>query len=47
LDTLFSIIDRVIVLSNARVLGSGTLAELKTIDDPWLREYFGARASVS
>ncbi len=29
LDTLFSIIDRVIVLSDGRVLGSGTLAELK------------------
>jgi phospholipid/cholesterol/gamma-HCH transport system ATP-binding protein len=44
LDTLFSIIDRVIVLSNGRVLGSGTLAELTTIDDPWLRDYFAARA---
>lgn len=43
LDTLFSIIDRVIVLSDGRVLGSGTVAELKHIDDPWLREYFAAR----
>ncbi len=45
LDTLFSIIDRVIVLSNGRVLGSGTVDELKTIDDPWLTDYFAARAS--
>lgn len=45
LDTLFSIVDRVIVLSEGRVLGSGTLAELKHIDDPWLRDYFSARAS--
>jgi phospholipid/cholesterol/gamma-HCH transport system ATP-binding protein len=45
LDTLFSIIDRVIVLSNGRVLGSGTVAELKHIDDPWLKDYFAARAS--
>ena len=44
LDTLFSIIDRVIVLSEGRVLGSGTVAELKQIDDPWLRDYFSARA---
>jgi phospholipid/cholesterol/gamma-HCH transport system ATP-binding protein len=44
LDTLFSIIDRVIVLSNGRVLGNGTLAELKHIDDPWLRDYFAARS---
>ncbi len=44
LDTLFSIIDRVIVLSGGRVLGSGTLDELKRIDDPWLRDYFAARS---
>lgn len=44
LDTLFSIIDRVIVLSNGRVLGSGTVAELKHFDDPWLNDYFAARA---
>ncbi len=44
LDTLFSIIDRVIVLSEGRVLGSGTVNELKHIDDPWLRDYFAARA---
>jgi phospholipid/cholesterol/gamma-HCH transport system ATP-binding protein len=31
------------VLSDGRVLGSGTVAELKQIDDPWLREYFAAR----
>ena len=45
LDTLFSIIDRVIVLSNGRVLGSGTVEALKHIDDPWLRDYVAARAS--
>jgi phospholipid/cholesterol/gamma-HCH transport system ATP-binding protein len=44
LDTLFSIIDRVIVLSNGHVLGSGTVEELKTIEDPWLQDYFAARA---
>ncbi len=45
LDTLFSIIDRVIALSDGRVLGSGTVDELKAIDDPWLRDYLAARAS--
>jgi phospholipid/cholesterol/gamma-HCH transport system ATP-binding protein len=45
LDTLFSIIDRVIVLSGGRVLGSGSVEQLKTIDDPWLRDYFAARAT--
>jgi len=44
LDTLFSIIDRVIVLSDGKVLGDGTVETLKTIDDPWLRDYFAARA---
>lgn len=44
LDTLCSIIDRAIVLSNGRVLGSGSVAELERLDDPWLREYFAARA---
>ena len=44
LDTLFSIVDRVIALSEGRVLGSGSVTELKHIDDPWLRDYFSARA---
>lgn len=43
LDTLLSIIDRVIVLAEGRVLGEGTIAQLQTIDDPWLREYFSTR----
>lgn len=43
LDTLFSIIDRVIVLADGRVLGSGTIDELRTIDDPWLKDYFATR----
>jgi phospholipid/cholesterol/gamma-HCH transport system ATP-binding protein len=47
LDTLFSIIDRVIVLADGRVLASGTVDELKQIDDPWLRDYLDARAAAS
>ncbi|MHB1353766.1 MAG: ABC transporter ATP-binding protein [Thiobacillus sp.] len=43
LDTLFSIIDRVIVLADGRVLGSGTIDELRMIDDPWLKDYFATR----
>jgi len=43
LDTLLSIIDRVIVLADGRVLGDGSIAQLQTIDDPWLREYFSTR----
>ena len=43
LDTLLSIIDRVIVLANGRVLGEGSIEQLKEIDDPWLNEYFSTR----
>lgn len=46
LDTLLSIIDRVIVLAHGEVLGSGSIAEIRQIDDPWLKEYFSARASL-
>jgi phospholipid/cholesterol/gamma-HCH transport system ATP-binding protein len=46
LDTLLSIIDRVIVLSDGKVLGDGPVGMLKTIDDPWLKNYFSARAGA-
>jgi len=44
LDTLLSIIDRVIVLADHRVLADGSVATLQQIDNPWLRDYFSARA---
>lgn len=46
LDTLLSIIDRVIVLANHKVLADGTVAALQKMDDPWLRDYFTARAQT-
>ncbi len=46
LDTLLSIIDRVIVLADHQVLADGTVAELRKIDNPWLRDYFSARAGI-
>jgi phospholipid/cholesterol/gamma-HCH transport system ATP-binding protein len=45
LDTLLAMVDHIIVLANGKVLGQGSVAELKTIDDPWLNEYFSARYS--
>jgi phospholipid/cholesterol/gamma-HCH transport system ATP-binding protein len=45
LDTLYSIIDRVIVLADGRVLGNGSVDDLKHIDNAWLKDYFAARAS--
>ncbi len=46
LDTLLSIIDRVIVLADGKVKADGPVGELRQIDDPWLREYFSARAPM-
>lgn len=40
LDSLYNIADQVIVLARGQVLGSGTLAQIKMIDDPWLHAYF-------
>ncbi len=44
LDTLLSIVDRVIVLSGGRVIVDGTVGEVKRSGDPWVRDYFAARA---
>ncbi|MCR6702322.1 MAG: ATP-binding cassette domain-containing protein [Dokdonella sp.] len=40
LDTLYTICDRVAVLSQRRVLINAPLAEVERQDDPWIREYF-------
>jgi phospholipid/cholesterol/gamma-HCH transport system ATP-binding protein len=43
LDTLLAMVDRIIVMAHGKVLGQGTVEDLKKIDDPWLRDYFSAR----
>jgi phospholipid/cholesterol/gamma-HCH transport system ATP-binding protein len=40
LDSLWRIADRVAVLGNGHVLGTGTMEELAQSDDPIIREYF-------
>ncbi len=40
LDTLYTICDRVAVLSQKRVLVAGPLAEVEVTDDGWIRDYF-------
>ena len=40
LDTLWKVADRVALLGNGRVLGTGTMEELSRSDDPIIREYF-------
>jgi phospholipid/cholesterol/gamma-HCH transport system ATP-binding protein len=44
LDTLLSIIDRAIALSNRRVIADGEVATVMKSDNPWIKEYFSARA---
>jgi phospholipid/cholesterol/gamma-HCH transport system ATP-binding protein len=46
LDTLLSIIDRAIVLADGKVKADAPVRELRQIDDPWLRDYFSARAPM-
>lgn len=43
LDTLLAMVDRIIVLAYGKVLGEGTVDELKQLDNAWLRDYFAAR----
>jgi phospholipid/cholesterol/gamma-HCH transport system ATP-binding protein len=47
LDTLTAVVDRVIVLSQGRVLADGTLDAVMAVDDPWVQEYFAARQPLN
>jgi phospholipid/cholesterol/gamma-HCH transport system ATP-binding protein len=44
LDMLIAIADRVIALAAGRVIADGPVAAVRKMDNPWLREYFAARA---
>jgi phospholipid/cholesterol/gamma-HCH transport system ATP-binding protein len=43
IDTLLNIVDHVIVLGQGRVLASGTIDEVKRLDNPWIKSYFEIR----
>ncbi|MFV0490347.1 MAG: ABC transporter ATP-binding protein [Pseudorhodobacter sp.] len=48
LDTLHAICDRIAVLSEKRVLITGTMEEMLHVDHPWVHEYFhGPRARAA
>ena len=48
LDTLHACCDRIAVLSDKKVLITGTMAEMLNIDHPWVHEYFhGPRARAA
>ncbi|MDH4149618.1 MAG: ATP-binding cassette domain-containing protein [Betaproteobacteria bacterium] len=44
LDTLLSIIDRVIVLADGKVIANDTVNKVMKLDNPWIRDYFQTRA---
>lgn len=45
LDSLFAACDRVAVLGNKKVLVEGTIEEMLTVEEPWVKSYFrGKRA---
>jgi phospholipid/cholesterol/gamma-HCH transport system ATP-binding protein len=47
LDTLLSIIDRAIALSEGQVIADGPVDAVMKIDHPWIRDYFSSRAAVA
>jgi phospholipid/cholesterol/gamma-HCH transport system ATP-binding protein len=47
LDTLLSIIDRAIVLSRGKVIADGPVSAVMRADDPWIHDYFSARATLA
>jgi phospholipid/cholesterol/gamma-HCH transport system ATP-binding protein len=47
LDTLLSIVDRVIVLSRGKVIADGPVNVVMRRDDAWIKDYFSARAPAA
>ena len=43
LDTLLTVVDRLIVLARGKVVGDGPVREIVDLDDPWVRSYFSVR----
>jgi len=44
LDTLWGLVDRVIVLHGGKVIANGPVAEVARVDHEWIRTYFSSRA---
>lgn len=44
LDTLWGLVDRVIVLHGGRVIADGPVAQVARMDHEWIRSYFSSRA---
>ncbi len=46
LDTLLTVVDRVIVLGQGKVLADGTIDDILNVDDEWIRSYFSVRTMI-
>lgn len=46
LDTLLTVVDRIIVLANGKVLADGTIDDILKLDDEWIQSYFSVRTMV-
>jgi phospholipid/cholesterol/gamma-HCH transport system ATP-binding protein len=46
LDTLLTVVDRVIVLAAGKVLADGPPSEIARLDDAWIRSYFAIRTMI-
>jgi phospholipid/cholesterol/gamma-HCH transport system ATP-binding protein len=47
LDTLLTVVDRIVVLADGKVLADGAPREVMQVDDPWVRSYFSVRTMVA
>ena len=47
LDTLLTVVDRLIVLARGKVLADGKARDVIQVDDPWIQSYFSVRTMVS
>ncbi len=43
LDTLWGMVDRVVVLHGGKVIAEGPVAEVAKVDQPWIQSYFSVR----
>ena len=46
LDTLLTVVERLIVLARGKVIADGPVREIMKVDDPWVQSYFSVRTIV-
>jgi phospholipid/cholesterol/gamma-HCH transport system ATP-binding protein len=46
LDTLLTVVDRLIVLADGKVLADGRVSEVMRMSDSWIQSYFSVRTMV-